>query len=75
VIAPKPSANFSVPTLVIHGTNDPLVQPSGGEATAAAIPGAELMMIEGMGHGVARPAFARIVEAIDRLTATAAAKH
>ncbi len=63
---------LSVPTLVIHGSNDPLVQPSGGEATAAAIPGAELLLIEGMGHGVARPAFASIVDAIDRLAASAA---
>jgi len=63
---------LSVPALVIHGTNDPLVQPSGGEATAAAISGAELILIEGMGHGVARPAFDRIVDAIDRLAASAA---
>lgn len=63
---------LDVPTLVIHGTNDPLVQPSGGEATAAAIPGAELLLIEGMGHGVARPAFDTIVDAIDRLAARAA---
>ncbi len=63
---------LSVPTLVIHGSNDPLVQPSGGEATAAAIPGAELLLIDGMGHGVARPAFASIVDAIDRLAASAA---
>jgi len=62
---------LSVPTLVIHGTNDPLVQPSGGEATAAAIPGAELLLIEGMGHGVARPAFDTIVTAIDRLASRA----
>lgn len=62
---------LAVPTLVIHGTNDPLVQPSGGEATAAAIPGAELLLIEGMGHGVARPAIDRIVTAIDRLASRA----
>ncbi len=65
-------AALQVPALVIHGTNDPLVQPSGGEATAAAIPGAELLLIEGMGHGVARPAIDRIVDAIDRLAARAA---
>jgi pimeloyl-ACP methyl ester carboxylesterase len=63
---------LSVPTLVIHGTNDPLVQPSGGEATAAAVPGAELLLIDGMGHGIARPAIPRIVDAIDRLAARAA---
>lgn len=64
---------LSVPALVIHGSNDPLIQPSGGEATAAAIPGAELMVIEGMGHGLARPAFPVIIDAIDRLAARAAA--
>jgi pimeloyl-ACP methyl ester carboxylesterase len=39
-----------VPTTVIHGELDPLVNPSGGRATAAAIPGARLVMIPGMGH-------------------------
>jgi pimeloyl-ACP methyl ester carboxylesterase len=63
---------LDVPTLVIHGTNDPLVQSSGGEATAAAVPGAELLLIDGMGHGIARPAIPRIVDAIDRLAARAA---
>ena len=63
---------LAVPTLVIHGTNDPLVQPSGGEATAAAVPGAELLLIEGMGHGVARLAYETIIDAIDRLAARAA---
>ena len=62
---------LDVPTLVIHGTNDPLVQPSGGEATAAAVPGAELLLIEGMGHGVARLAHERIADAIDRLATRA----
>jgi pimeloyl-ACP methyl ester carboxylesterase len=39
-----------VPTLVIHGTSDPMFDVSGGRATAAAIPGAELIVIDGMGH-------------------------
>jgi pimeloyl-ACP methyl ester carboxylesterase len=64
---------LDVPTLVIHGTNDPLVQSSGGEATAAAIPGAELLLIEGMGHGLARPAFAQIADAIHQLATRASA--
>jgi pimeloyl-ACP methyl ester carboxylesterase len=38
------------PTLVIHGEGDVLVDPSGGRATAAAVPGAELWMVPGMGH-------------------------
>ncbi len=39
-----------VPTLVVHGAADPLVTLPGGQATAAAIPGAELWVVEGMGH-------------------------
>jgi len=39
-----------VPTLVVHGADDPLVTLPGGLATAAAVPGAELWVIEGMGH-------------------------
>ncbi len=38
------------PTLVVHGDADPLVDPSGGRATAAAVPGAELWIVSGMGH-------------------------
>lgn len=43
---------LSVPTLVIHGDSDPLVDPSGGTATAEAVPGAELWMVPGMGHDI-----------------------
>jgi pimeloyl-ACP methyl ester carboxylesterase len=42
--------DLSIPTLVIHGESDQLVDPSGGKATAAAVPGAELWMVPGMGH-------------------------
>lgn len=62
---------LTVPTLVIHGTADKLVDPSGGRATAAAIPGAKLVEIEGMGHDVPRAAWARIVDEIAALTALA----
>lgn len=41
---------LQVPTVVLHGAADPLLMPKAGEATAAAIPGAELRIIEGMGH-------------------------
>lgn len=41
---------LNVPTVVLHGADDPLIQPIGGELTAAAIPGAELRVIPGMGH-------------------------
>ena len=45
-------ATLSVPTLVIHGDADPLVPVECGMATANAIPGAELLIIEGMGHAL-----------------------
>jgi pimeloyl-ACP methyl ester carboxylesterase len=44
--------NLDVPTLVIHGDSDALVNPSGGKATAEAVPGATLWMIPGMGHSL-----------------------
>ena len=43
------------PTLVIHGTVDPLVRQEGGKDTAASIPGAKLLMVEGMGHAIRIP--------------------
>ena len=58
-------------TLVIHGEADPLITPSGGEATAEAIPGAELLMLEEMGHDLPRPLWPTFVEAIKRLTSAA----
>jgi pimeloyl-ACP methyl ester carboxylesterase len=62
----KPAlASVKVPTLVIHGTADPLVPVEGGKDTAKAIPGAQLMLIEGMGHDLPHGgAWPRIVEAI-----------
>ena len=57
-------ASITAPTLVIHGTVDRLVRPSGGRATARAIPGAKLMMIEGMGHDLPRGAWPRLIDAI-----------
>ncbi|HEV7885976.1 MAG TPA: alpha/beta hydrolase [Acidimicrobiales bacterium] len=62
---------LDVPTVVIHGTDDKLIDPSGGEATAAAIPGAEHIVIEGMGHDLPAPAWPAIVGAIVRNTARA----
>jgi pimeloyl-ACP methyl ester carboxylesterase len=58
-----------VPALVIHGKDDPLVPLPGGQDTAAAIPGAELMAIDGMGHDLPRPLWPRFVDAISALTA------
>jgi pimeloyl-ACP methyl ester carboxylesterase len=55
---------ITVPTVVIHGTKDKMMRPAGGRATAAAIPGARLVTIEGMGHDLPRGAWDRIVDAI-----------
>ena len=57
-------ANVKVPTLVIHGKGDPLVTLSGGEATAKAIPGAELLVLDEMGHDLPEPLWPEIVGAI-----------
>jgi len=57
--------------LVIHGAADPLVTPSGGEATAEAIPNAELLMLDEMGHDLPRPLWDQIVGAIAAHTAAA----
>lgn len=45
-------AGVRAPTLVIHGADDQMIDKSGGKATAAAIPGAELVIIPGMGHNI-----------------------
>ena len=55
---------LEVPAVVIHGTDDPLIDVSGGKATAAAIPGAELELIEGMGHDLPRVLWPRFVDLI-----------
>ena len=53
-----------MPAVVIHGDSDPLVGPSGGRATAEAIPGARLLMIPGMGHDLPEGAWHLIADAI-----------
>jgi pimeloyl-ACP methyl ester carboxylesterase len=57
-------AKVEVPTLVIHGTADPLIDVSGGKATAAAIPGARLELVEGMGHDFPRPLWPKFIDLI-----------
>jgi pimeloyl-ACP methyl ester carboxylesterase len=56
--------SLSVPTLVIHGDADPLVPVEGGIDTANSIPGAELLIIEGMGHDLPPALAPRVIEAI-----------
>jgi pimeloyl-ACP methyl ester carboxylesterase len=55
---------LDLPALVIHGRNDVLVNPSGGRATAKAIPGARLKMVDGMGHDMPRALYPTFVEEI-----------
>jgi pimeloyl-ACP methyl ester carboxylesterase len=52
------------PTLVIHGSSDRLVGPSGGRATARAIRGARLMLVDGMGHDLPRALWPQLIDAI-----------
>lgn len=58
--------SLSVPALVIHGLADKMVHVSGGRATAAAIPDAELLLIDGMGHDLPTALFETITGAIRR---------
>jgi pimeloyl-ACP methyl ester carboxylesterase len=60
-----------VPTPVIHGLADKMVHVSGGRATAAAVPGTELLLVEGMGHDLPPELFATFVDAIDRTASRA----
>lgn len=56
-----------LPALVVHGDADPLIDVSGGKATAEAIPDAELLVIPGMGHNLPRAVWPTLVSAIARL--------
>lgn len=56
--------SVKVPTLVIHGGDDPLVPLEGGKDTANSIPNAKLLIIEGMGHSLPPETWPQIVDAI-----------
>ena len=56
--------DLEVPTLVLHGTADTLITPSGGERTATVVPDAKLVLVEGWGHDLPPGAWPRLVEAI-----------
>jgi pimeloyl-ACP methyl ester carboxylesterase len=57
-------AQLDVPTLVIHGTADPLVNPSGGEPTAEVVPDAKLLLLEGMGHDLPAAHWPTLIDAV-----------
>jgi pimeloyl-ACP methyl ester carboxylesterase len=61
---------LDVPTLVIHGLDDTLIDPSGGRRTAELVPGAELLLVEDMGHDRPRQAWPRLIDAITAHTET-----
>jgi pimeloyl-ACP methyl ester carboxylesterase len=61
-----------LPFLVIHGEADPLVTPSGGDATAAAVPGSKLITVPGMGHDLPEALWDQIIDAIVANTELAA---
>ena len=54
------------PALVIHGDRDRVIRPSGGRATAAALPDAELLVLPGMGHDLARRLWPDVLDGIER---------
>src|SRR4051812_38665564 len=60
----KELRRIKAPTLVIHGDEDKMIGKSGGRATARAVPGAKLLMIEGMGHDLPRAAWRQMIDAI-----------
>lgn len=64
-------AMVDAPTLVIHGTADTLIDPSGGERTAASIAGSQLLLIDGMGHDMPKGMADQIVGAITTHITTA----
>jgi pimeloyl-ACP methyl ester carboxylesterase len=67
----KPLSAIAVPTLVIHGTADPMFPLEHGKALAREIPGARLLSLDGAGHGVERADWETIVRAIVEHTAAA----
>jgi pimeloyl-ACP methyl ester carboxylesterase len=64
-------ASLAVPTLVVHGEDDPLVPLAAGLATAAAIPGAELWTVPGMGHDLPRALWPEMIGRIGALAGAA----
>lgn len=63
----KKLRGLRVPTLVIHGTDDPVIRPKGGRATARSIPGAKLVTYPGMGHDLPRALWPAMIDEISEL--------
>jgi pimeloyl-ACP methyl ester carboxylesterase len=72
IAAPDRTAALSrlrIPTLVTHGDADPLINVSGGRATAAAVPGATLIVFPGVGHELPRPLWPRLADEVAAVAA------
>jgi pimeloyl-ACP methyl ester carboxylesterase len=68
-------AAITAPTLVVHGTRDVMVTPSGGRATARAIKGSRLVLIDGMGHDLPRELWGRLIDLVEENAARARPQH
>jgi pimeloyl-ACP methyl ester carboxylesterase len=60
-------AELTAPTLVVHGEQDPVVRPSAARATAAAVPGARLVLLPGVGHDLPAAVWPRIGDEVRAL--------
>jgi len=58
------SKAITAPTVVLHGSVDPMVRPRNGRGVAAAIPGARFVMVDGMGHDLPEPVWRPIIETL-----------
>ncbi|MFD2421135.1 alpha/beta fold hydrolase [Amycolatopsis pigmentata] len=60
-----------MPTVVLHGAEDPMTRVAGGRATAAAIPGARLVVYPGLGAGLPEPLWPSIIDEIAAVSGVA----
>lgn len=68
------SKAITAPTVVLHGSHDPMLRPRNGRNVAAAIPGARYVVIDGMGHDLPEPVWRPIVETLTENFARAEAR-
>jgi pimeloyl-ACP methyl ester carboxylesterase len=68
-------SQLKVPTLVIHGDDDLLVPVENGRSVAAAVPGARLLELEGMGHNLPKRVWPQVMDAIEELARQATAQQ
>jgi pimeloyl-ACP methyl ester carboxylesterase len=68
------SKKIAAPTVVLHGSHDPMLRPRNGRAVAAAIPGARYVVIDGMGHDLPEPVWRPIAETLNENFARAAGR-